>query len=241
MKQPSQLVIVLAATATTANADIRYRLEFLHNGEAITVPDPDTDSRIQTQNFKLWDNWSWIPRGGRTEIHGNTRIGGAEVGEVCYGVAGGAGQVAEVGFSHFNFSTTGTLTHYTETFRTYTLDGVLINSLSLRVGTFVPPGTGVTVAANILGMMGSVGDNFIFTLQYSDLEGIELEDMGTKYGAPISFGSSPAYSLNRTTGEQIHLPGGDHFLLMLHTDAVPAPGVCVAGLAMLPIALRRRR
>ena len=219
------------------------RIERLPDGTARTALD-DSAWQSRTPDFKLWDNWSWIPQGGRTVINGVQRIGGDEVGEVCYGVSGGAGRIADIGFSIFNLSSTGTLTRFRETFRIYTLDGTLVHTISDLVGTFDAPGTGETVyfgAGALTGFEGSVPQNFMLTLQYSEVVGIDISDIGVQYGSPISFGTSPSYSLNRTTGQQLQLPGGDHFLLMLHTDAVPAPGVLATLLAASPCVLRRRR
>ncbi len=192
---------------------------------------------------KLWDNWSDAQEGGVTDIHGTYRVGSSEFGEICHGAQSDTGWLSGFGFSFYNFSDSN-LTRKRITHRFYTLGGALFTSITTLTTGTLRPGIYYRIYyddGSLTGEYGRVPSDFIVTTQFSEFTGIALADAGILVGGPISAGSSPGYSFNRTTGEQVVLPNGDHSLVYVHTDTIPTTGSMAPILMAISFTLRRRR
>jgi hypothetical protein len=197
-----------------------------------------------------YDNFrgSWAFPPGATNLNGRLRTGGNEVGDDIRMSVPGRGLIDRVGTTMNNFSVDGTVERFRRTWRWYnatdfTLQGEL--SFLVTIAGGLPPLTGgiFNQPRGFLAEFGiQVEQNVYFTVQYSEVVGVSINDIGQLYGGPINTGSSSRFIRDFTTGQMIDL-GSDQQNLGLKIDFNPIPSPGAGGLLVVAgiWGLRRRR
>lgn len=241
MKRTLQFMLSMCVAAwASANPEPVYRLSRTDDGRWIADISNSSTSPAQLDDF-LWDNVF-----SSTSVRrGVLAVGGDEVGEICYGRPGQGGILYSMGISIFNTSRTMALQRLTTSYRCYSLDGDLLLEETLSNIEFLPhlpPNSGATMFFDY-GLGGPMlPDNFILTGQFSDPVGPSLNELGVSHVSPMNVGTSEAYYINRTTGQQIMLAdSNDNLKMSVSTVRIPSPASTTLLASSSLLALRRRR
>jgi hypothetical protein len=185
---------------------------------------------------------------GMTILDQRIRTGGREIGDDVNLIGYDGGSLNRCGTTLVNLSTENLLTRFQLTMRWYRQgDLQLLSSYTFVAGIAggLPPNTGGLFfqRADFLTPLGiTVEPNVYFTVQYSNIVGVSIDDIGQLYGGPINTGSSSRFIRDFTTGQMIDL-GSDQQNLGLKIDfnPIPSPGpAALIALAAIIGTCRRR-
>ncbi|MDX2146909.1 MAG: hypothetical protein SFZ23_05255 [Planctomycetota bacterium] len=198
------------------------------------------------QSIMMYDNWT-PPLPGRTVLNSVLRVGRDEIGDDLNLTNYQDGFIDGMGWTIANLSTTNQITSYRERLTwidrdtSQILGSVTYGGEPLREP--IPPGARFRVDIPSSSVRVPVRPRMYFTIQYFDVVGASVDDIGLLYGGPTTVGSSSRFIRNFTTGQDIDLGGSNQNLgFYIRVRPIPAPGVCAAGLfAFGALATRRRR
>lgn len=206
------------------------------------------DDVLQQSVSMLYDNYSDSTSFGRTFLPNTLRVGGYEIGDDV--VAGGylGGVVDSAGFSFANLSSVNTATGIDVTLRWYDFeDSVLLGEFRVDADFGSPPLPGSKWRLRfgegfLRNLQIPVRARMFQTVQYNDIRGIDLSDVGVLTGGPTTVGSSSRFARNFTTNEQIDLGSADENIGFFTREYfIPTPSaISVLGLGLV-FAVRRRR
>lgn len=168
---------------------------------------------------------------GQTLIRGTVATAGNEVGDdVTLENFTGGGILDSSGFSIANFSQSDSLSSMHIRYAWYDAGSLELRGSFVRQAVFafpLPPrsqgfvrfeeGAFVDYAIHLEASM-------YYTLQWSQPEGVPLEDLGQVYGGPTNTGSSSRYIRDFTNGQMIDLQDPVNNLFMFIRES-PVPGV----------------
>jgi hypothetical protein len=239
-----RLAGLLGLGLTGARVLADWNFELGRDGVATLIDGPSLGFASVTE---VYDNARDDFAGGRTVLFGRTRTGAREVGDDLSLSAYSGTTLDSTITTIVNFSEDSELRRVRRTLRWYERsDSRLLGEVSAIVQFIVPlpPRTG-----GVLYDAEGLWDDFnillqsdiYFTLQYTDPLGINVEDLGQRYGGPINTGSSSRFIRDFTLGQDIDLGDDQTNLGMaIRVNPIPGPGSIML-LATLPMLLRRRR
>jgi hypothetical protein len=236
-------------SSVVASPPVDYDLVQIADGEYVAMPMRPNDV-LPAAEGRPYDNYR-DPGAPELEDRGNTvllsafRVGENEVGDDLQLVDPGAAIVSDMGFTFVNMSPTDTATSFRFTHRFYDENLVLLGQFSARLGGSFPPNAGArfTTRGGVLtGFHIPVAERMFVTTTYSDIIGIDPNDVGVRYGGPVTIGSSTQFIRNFTTGQQIDLGDANQNLgYFINTIPIPAPAASITIAFAGLLATRRRR
>ncbi|MDX2146710.1 MAG: hypothetical protein SFZ23_04240 [Planctomycetota bacterium] len=154
------------------------------------------------------------------------------------------GYVANIGFSIVNFSSS-TINNLRVTFRFYNADGQLVYSeRSSPLFVNMPAGFAYLISSDGAAWLPAqipTSRNMYLSIQFSDVVGASIDDVGMLYGGPIGIGNSSRFIYDFTNNQQIDLGESPQANLGFFLYSVPAPGATtLVFVGLVPLARRRR-
>lgn len=217
--------------------------------DAASVEDPPRPAFVDTFAWNNWTtpDWPYFGGPGQTSVGTPLIIGSHEVGEDMQLLPGTGGKWSDRGYSMHNGSSDQFVTEYRQTFRWYSMSGVLLHTFTLLVGFQEPllPGESALIFTgpeSYLRRNYILPEQFFFTVQYSQFYEYDINNIGVLTGGPITDGFSSNFARDFTTGQNIDL--GDQYsniMFYIRTQPIPSPSSASLLAASSLLALRRRR
>ncbi|MDX2148431.1 MAG: hypothetical protein SFZ23_13005 [Planctomycetota bacterium] len=196
----------------------------------------------------MYDNWT-PPLPGRTVLNSVLRVGGDEIGDDLNLTNYQDGVLDSMGWTLVNTSSNDDIVSYG--FRIRFTDSntgeVFVDRTypATPLPTPIPPGARLRSSfpfGSQLSFQIPVRPRMYFTIQYFDVVGASVDDIGLLYGGPTTVGSSSRFIRNFTTGQDIDLGGSNQNLgFYIRVRPIPTPGAVSFALLSLGLATRRRR
>jgi hypothetical protein len=192
--------------------------------------------------FVAYDNHTDPRFGGRTLPLGSLRTGGDEIGDDLGTLLDGPSFLDSAGYSITNYSATTPIQRIWFTLRWYAADGQsLLGAVPLVIeyenNPILPGSSRISrfVDGGFSQLDIRLESAMFMSMQFTQVRGPELSDLGMVVGGPITLGDSTRFARDFTTGQIFDLGASPqlNLVFLVKTFDVPSPGTTIAWVVIL--------